>query len=204
MPSRKDRAMRLAIPVLAAAAAAALLPATAQAKELASARACDADGCHTITAAAALRGMEEGRPTDAPEQGAPFYRVRMRVDIPGENDYRYTLAYVPSGGLLRVEGQFDRYDWLAATPRGRRGFDRLTRGLEPVPAVELRGVGAEEVDPVARVDEVVQPPAAAPDDGGGFPWTVLLIPGALLLAAVAWVVRRRELPAPFRDRRARA
>jgi hypothetical protein len=203
MPSRKDRAMRLATPVLAAAAAAALLPAAAHAKELASARACDADGCQTITAAATLRGMQDGRPTDAPAQGAPFYRVRMRVEIPGEKDYRYTLAYVPSGGLLRVEGQFDRYDWLAATPSGKRGFDRLTRGLEPLPAGKLRGVGVDESEPVAKVDEVVKPPATAPDSGG-FPWAVLLIPIALALAGAAWLAFRRALPDANRTRRARA
>jgi hypothetical protein len=203
MRSRKDRQMRLATPVLAAAAAAVLLPASAQAKELVAARACDSDGCRTITAAGALRGMQEGQPADPPGKGAPFYRVHMRVDVPGGNDFRYTLAYVPSSGLLRVDGQFGRYDWLAATPSGRRGFERLTRGLQPVPARRLRGVGAGNALPTAQVDEVVSPPAS-PDDGGGFPWALLLIPGGLALAGAAWAARRHILPGQIRARRARA
>ena len=60
------------------------------------------------------------------------------------------------------------------------------RGLEPQPASELRGVGVEA--PQAQVDEVVLPPAPAPDDGGGFPWTLLLIPGGLALAWATWRV----------------
>jgi hypothetical protein len=127
--------MRPALTVLAAAAALALLPpGTAGAKELTKARACDADGCQAITAASKLRGMEEGTPTDGPKQGAPFYRIRMTVEAePGHTD-SWTLVYVPSQGKLRVRGEFGGYDWLAATPRGQRGFDRVVRGLEPRPA----------------------------------------------------------------------
>jgi len=188
MPSRKELTVRLAAPLLTAAVLTAALAAPAQAKELAAARACDDDGCRTITAAAALRGMEEGSPTSAPEKGAPFYRVRMRVRVEGEKDFRYTLVYVPSAGLVRVRGQWDRYDWLSLTPSGRHGFERLTRGLKPEPAAGLRGVGAQDAQPSAQVDEVVAPPAPAPDDG--FPWTVVLIGGALALAGGGVAVRR--------------
>ena len=180
--------MRLAMTLLTAAALTAAFAGPAEAKELAAARACDDDGCRTITAATALRGMEEGNPTSAPEKGAPFYRVRMRVRVEGEKDFRYTLVYVPSAGLVRVRGQWDRYDWLSLTPSGRRGFERLTRGLKPEPAAGLRGVGAQEAQPSAQVDEVVSPPAPAPDDG--FPWTVVLIGGALALAGGGVAVRR--------------
>jgi hypothetical protein len=51
--------MRLAIVALAAAAVVALVPASAHAKGIVSARACDADGCRTISGAGALRGMAE-------------------------------------------------------------------------------------------------------------------------------------------------
>jgi hypothetical protein len=191
MPSRKDLTVRLATPLLTAAALLALVPGAAHAKELASARACDDDGCRTITAKGQLRGMEEGEPTSGPAKGAPFYRVHMRVRIEGQKDSRFTLVYVPSGALLRVQGQYGGYDWLAATPNGRRGFERLTRGLEPLPARRLRGVGADAAAPVAQVDEVVAPPT--PGDGG-FPWTVILIPGALALGGAALAARRATKP----------
>lgn len=182
--------MRPSITVLAAAAGLALLPGTAGAKELVAARACDDDGCQTITAASKLRGMEEGTPAAAPERGAPFYRVRMTVKVPRDGTHSWTLVYVPSEGLLRVGGQYGNDEWLAATPDGRRGFDRLVRGLEPQPASALRGVG-DASEPVARVDEVV--PAPATDGDGGLPWTLLLIPGGLALAWTTWRVTKPHL-----------
>jgi hypothetical protein len=182
--------MRLAVPVLAVTAAAALLPATAQAKELASARACDADGCRTISSAARLRGMENGRPVAAPHAAAPFYRVRMVIATGGREEFRYTLAYVPSSGLLRVARDTVGYDWMTPTPAGRRGFDRLVRGLEPLPAARLRGLAPAPVAPA---------PAPAPDPGGP-PWALLLIGGALALAGAAFAAfaawRARTAPKP--------
>jgi hypothetical protein len=180
--------MRLA--TLTLAAVIALVPATAHAKEVASARACDDDGCRTITDKRTLRAMEGGAPTSAPANGAPFHRVRMTVKVDGEEEFAYTMAYVPSQGLMRFRGEGGNYDWLAATPRARRGFDRLVRGLEPLPARRLRGVGEKE--PVAQVHEVVPAAAGGDDgDGGGFPWMLLLIPGGLALAAAgAWRVTK--------------
>jgi len=180
--------MRLATSALAAAAALALLPAGAHAKELASARACDADGCRTITDRSTLRAMEDGQPASAPEQGAPFYRVRMTVKVEGEKQFRYALAYVPSAGLLRLRGEFGGYDWTAPPPRARRGFEQLTRGLEPLPARKLSGVGVEQTVPEARVDEIV--PAPLPGEDGGLPWALLLIPAGLALAAATWRVTK--------------
>jgi hypothetical protein len=132
--------------------------------------------------------MASGAPTSAPAAGAPFHRVRMTVKIEGADDFAYTIAYVPATGLMRFRGEGGGFEWIEATPRARRGFERLVRGLEPVPARRLRGVGAEE--PAAQVHKVVRAPATG-DDGGGFPWTLLLIPGALALAvAGAWRVTK--------------
>ena len=86
--------------------------------------------------------MEEGTPTAAPKQGAPFYRIRMTVKIDKGQTDSWTLVYVPSQGLLRTNGEFG-FEWLATTPRGQRGFDRVVQGLEPQPASALRGVGAD-------------------------------------------------------------
>jgi hypothetical protein len=173
--------MRPTTVALALIAVIALVPTTAHAKELAGARACDDDGCRTITDRSTLRAMEGGAPTSAPATGAPFHRVRMTVKVPGDKDHSYTMVYVPAQGLMRFPGQFGDYDWLAATPRAKRALDRLVRGLEPLPARRLGGVGEKE--PTAQVHKVVPAPAAGDDDGGGFPWTLLLIPAGLALAA---------------------
>jgi hypothetical protein len=177
--------MRLIQIACAAAAVAALLPATAQAKELTSARACGADDCRTISSAAALRGMDDGTPTAAPHGGAPFYRVRMTIGVDGHEEFRYTLAYVPSGGLLRVKRDTVGYDWMTATPAGRRAFDSLVRGLEPLPAAGLRGLAPAPVAP-----EPAAPAAPAVPDPGGPPWVLLLAGGALALAVLALALRR--------------
>jgi hypothetical protein len=92
---------------------------------------------------------------------------------------------------MRTDGEFG-FEWLAATPRGQRGFDRVVQGLEPQPASELRGVGVDASGPVAQVDEVVLPPAPAPD-GGGFPWILLLIPAGAAVAAAAWRLTKPRL-----------
>jgi hypothetical protein len=166
-------------PVIAALAVLALLPAGAHAKEVASARACDADSCNAITDGSTLRAMEEGAPTDPPAAAAPFHRVRMTVKIPGEQDHTYTMVYVPSKALMRFGDARVGYEWLAATPRARRAFERLVRGLQPLPARRLRGAGIEE--PTAQVHKVV-PGASFQDGGGGFPWLLLAVPGAFALA----------------------
>jgi hypothetical protein len=172
--------MRTVTAVLALAAALALVPASAAAKEVTSARACDADACNAITDRSTLRAMEEGAPTDPPAAPAPFHRVRMTVKVPGEKDHTYTMVYVPSQALMRFGDASVGYEWLAATPRARRAFERLVRGLEPLPARRLRGAGVEE--PTAQVHKVVPGASFQEEDGGGFPWLLLAVPGAIALA----------------------
>jgi hypothetical protein len=179
---------------IALAAVVAFVPASAQAKEVAKARACDDHGCNAITAKRTLRQMEGGSPTEAPARGAPFHRIRMTLGVPGEKAAGYTIAYVPSAGLTRYGGEFGDYEWLALTPAARRGFDRLVRGLEPLPARRLRGARVEE--PVAKVHKVVPGASFRGRDGGGsFPWLLLAIPGGLGLAVAASLLaaRRRRL-----------
>jgi hypothetical protein len=183
------RLVKIVCAAAAAAAAALLLPAGATAKELASARACGAGGdCRTISDPGRLAGMIEGAPATAPHAGAPFYRVRMTIAHAGEEVYRFTVSYVPSSGLLLND---DDGNWMHATPRGRRGFDRLVRGLEPLPGGRLRGIAPAPFEPPA--------PASAPaDDGGGTPWTLLAaaVAAAAIAAAAAFALRRRPATAP--------
>jgi hypothetical protein len=182
--------------IVGAIVAVTLLPGTAEAKQIASARACDDAGCNTITAKRTLRQMEGGAPVEAPAAGAPFHRVRIAVKVPGQERYAYSMVYVPSSGLTRYGGEFaGTYEWLALTPAAQRAFRRLVRGLEPLPARSLRGVGAEA--PTAQVDKVV--PGAASRDGGaggGFPWLLVAVPAALALIAAAGLRGRALRPRP--------
>jgi hypothetical protein len=188
MQSGKELVMRLATALVSTAAAFAVLSGSAQAKELASARACDAGGCRTITDRATLRWLQDGQPAPAPARGAPFHSIRMTVKHGGgPEDFVYGLAYVPSAELLRFRGE-GGYDWIAASPRAVRGLERLIRGLEPKPAGKLRGVALREDVPQPQVHRVVPAPRAA--TGDDFPWTLLLIPAGLALAAAAWRIRR--------------
>jgi hypothetical protein len=183
--------VRAATLAFAVAATVALVPASAHAKVVSSARACDDDGCRTITAKSTLRQMGDAAPAAAPDEAAPFHRVRMTVKTGGAEEHAYTMVYVPSAGLMRFGGENGGYEWLAATPRAQRAFERLVRGLEPLPARRLRGAGAEP--PVAKVHKVVHGASLRDGDGAGFPWLLLAIPGALGLAVAAslLVIRKR-------------
>src|SRR4051794_424098 len=140
MPTPKDLPMRLALPAVLVTAALALVPAAAQAKEVVSARACDAAACQTIKDVGTLRAMSSGDPTGPPSQAAPFYRVRMKMRSGDEGGFSYRVSYVPSAGVLLVRGERGSLDWMELSAAGRAGFDRLVEGLRPVPASELGGV----------------------------------------------------------------
>jgi hypothetical protein len=170
---------RLTAPVLACLAVVAV-PSAAAAKELTAAKVCGAGGCSTFHDAATLRGLSEGGPSaPAPERAARFFTVKLTVKVEDASESSWTVAYVPSAGLLRTRDG-GTYSWLETTPAGAHALARVTRGLRPFPARRLRGAGAES--PAAQVDEVVLPPArpaAAAPDGGSFPWVVV----ALIVAA---------------------
>jgi hypothetical protein len=183
-------------PILALAfAALVLIPASASAKELESARICGADDCTTVTGAALLSGLLQGGATSGPpEAPAAFYTARLAVA--GDHHESWTIAYLPSAGLVRSGGESGRYDWTAARPATADAFARATRGIAPFPASRLR-LRAEA--PRTRVVEVVpappDPPPAGAAAGGGFPWTTVgvALGAAALLAVAGRAVRGRGL-----------
>ena len=128
--------MRLAAAFVSATALLGLLAGAADAKELAAARVADDDSYRMITAAAALRGME-GRPASAPD-GDALLASACACGVPTKG-FRYTVVYVPAGGLVRFDRAVQPHDWLAATPRGRRGSSGLRAGWIR-PGAQLRGV----------------------------------------------------------------
>jgi hypothetical protein len=180
---------RHASTALAAAALALALAAPAAAKELSAARACDADRCNTVTSSSELRALMDQNPAAAPERRAPFHRVRMTISEPGGSDFHYTVAYVPALKMVREQPSMNGEPlWTMPSPRAIAVLDRLTRGLEPIPARRLRGIAPATATAPAPASSP-SPPAGG-GGGGGSAWLLLLVAPAL--AAVAWAVRRRR------------
>jgi hypothetical protein len=172
-----------------------LVPAgAALAKEPVAAKVCGPSDCHTTKDRDALEALVGGGPpTDPPKRDGGWYSLLVTIQTGPDQFDRFTMAIVPSEGLLRAGNATDGYAWMSATAAGEREYRRITRGLTPFAPGALKGVGAPE----ARVDEVVLPPKEARPDGGGsspLPWIAGGV--ALLLAAAGLLIRRRGLHWP--------
>jgi hypothetical protein len=165
----------------------------ALAKEPVKAKVCGASECRTVKDRDALMALTEGGPpTDPPDRGAGWYSVRMTIEIDRGRHDVFPLVIVPSAGLMRGGDASEGYTWMPATRTARREYGRITRGLAPLPAGTLRGVGPPKV----RVDEVVLPPAEAKPDEGGTSPLPFVAGGVVLLALAGALIRWRGLPWP--------
>lgn len=154
-----------------------LLAAPAVAKELTAARVCGADGCTTVRDRSVVAALPEGGdPTDPPTRAAPFYRMTMFLEHQGTRE-RYTVAVVPSLGLMRgPDGT-----WMPMSGALARLFGQIARRHEPFAAAGLKGVG-----------RAVKP--APPASGGlGWPAIAALAAAALAVLAGAALTGRRAL-----------
>jgi hypothetical protein len=159
------------------------VPSSAASKEVQSVTACGVGDCATSKDAGLMRGMIEiGSPTSAPEAPAPFYRLTMAIGDGEQTFEHFKSSWVPSAGRLLAEDG----SWIAVSPEVRRGLDRLTRGLAPLPSAKLPGV------PTANAD--VAPPRPAPTvaSDSGLP-VVPLLAAVMLVALVGLLVRRHVL-----------
>jgi hypothetical protein len=164
------------------------LAAPAGAKELSAARACDAEDCNRATAASELRALQRQNPAAPPDRRAPFHRVRMTITEPGGASFGYTVAYVPALGLVREQPSTNGESfWTKPSPRAIAVLDRLTRGLEPIPARRLRGIAPAAV---AAASAPADPAPPVDTTGGGASWLLVLV--APVAAAAAWAARRRQ------------
>ena len=183
--------------VLLAIAVAALGPAaTAAAKEIASVKVCGADGCTDVTDRTSMAIADGGPPTAWPDATTPFYRVKIAVK--GEDGQKvpgWSFQWVPAAQKV----QFEDGTWGNPPSTTMDELERVTRGIEPLPASKL----ALPDDVV--VDQTVAPaqpaPAAAHDDGMPAIVWVFLAAGALGLAALlaraaAGLIGRRGGSAP--------
>jgi hypothetical protein len=97
---------------------------------------------------------------------------------------RVSVTVVPSAGLMRWE---DGSTWVTLPSESEEAYAKLTAGLTPRPARTLL--------PVARVDEVVEPPSAAtpaPASDGSNVWIVALGGGVLAALMVGLLLRIRH------------
>ena len=201
---------RLAIIAVAPAFALLAVPAVAPAKEVSEVRVCGAAGACTTYDKSDFKDLtllaSDAGPTEPPAAAAPWYRVRFTVDERGHGGgfARWTVAYVPSAGSLRVDDGVGGIAWVAVTPRARAAFYRAARHLPALPKAQLAGLDVKP--PHARVHKVVEPPPTAGRaavDASTSPWGWIV--GAALAALVpATVLRRRRRAQSDASRRSSA
>jgi len=181
--------MRRAI-VLATVALA--LPTAAPAKEVSALTVCGSDGCHEVTAHAALRGfMNGGYETLAPQRAVPFFTVKATMRHAGEDAGGWTVDYLRAADLIRATGENSRHVWTRPPGVTARALRRAARGLQPYPAGRLGPV--REPPPVAAED----PPARVPRPASGGGSSPLALAGggagaAVVVLAGGLLARRRR------------
>ena len=174
-----------------------------EATEISSAKVCGASECREVSdpeAATALAVGPTPRGTDAPVRGLPWYKSTLTIPAEGGGEVdrvSVSVTVVPSAGLMRVNDGV----WVTLPSESKEAYAKLTAGLTPRPARTLPGVGEDAKLPVARVDEVVEPPSAAtpaPASDGSNVWIVALGGGVLaaLMAGLLLRIRHRRASTP--------
>jgi hypothetical protein len=142
--------MRLAPPLLAAAAAALALAAPAAAKELAKAELCGAAGCVAVTDRDDLRNFPTGgeATTERPPLSS-FYALRMSTkdDVA---THTWTIYYVPSADLFAIPDEYGSVTWHPLFGDAIPLMRKLASRVEPYPAPEITSVAIG--DRVVRED----------------------------------------------------
>jgi hypothetical protein len=185
------------LPLLVPASAVSYPPGL-EATEISSATVCGAAECREVSdpkAATALAVGPRPRGRDAPERGLPWYKGTLTIRAKDGDEVRASVIVVPSAGLLGLAGW---NAWVALPSESKEAYAKLTAGLTPRPARTLPGIG-EDAKPVARVDEVVEPPSAAtPASDGSNVWIVALGGGVLaaLMAGLLLRIRHRRASTP--------
>jgi hypothetical protein len=178
--------------VLAVAATLLVAPAAA-AKGVSKMEVCGATRCAEVSERDLEALMTGGSPANPPPGAAPWYVVRSTVRPnreQGEDFEPFTFqdAFVPSAGLLRVRSEGAGFTWYDVNDRYERAMRRASAGLAPRPAARLRGLDVAPVE--ARVHKVFPAPVAV-SAGGGTPWALIALGGAVAaLLALALPLRR--------------
>lgn len=125
------------LPLIALVALSALVWAgLAQAKELASFKACGAAGCKAVTAPATLRALIkalelQGEPvtTDTPAP-APFFRLEFTAKGDEGMSPSFTQYYVPAGGVIAIHPEAGSWAWIDAAALHSL-YTKATAGVTP-------------------------------------------------------------------------
>ena len=179
-----------ALTILAAATAAAL-PATADAKGIAALTVCGANGCHPVDRAAVRAGFEAFRRAGAPRGAEPFFTIRARARVSsGQVVEVFSLDWLPRAGLTRP---YAERTWTRPAPVLAAALRRAARGLAPHPAAEPGRSATARPSPASSR---LYAPAETAGDADGTPQGTdrtapIAILAAALLAVAALTARRR-------------
>jgi hypothetical protein len=128
-------------------------------------------------------------------RGLPWYKSTLTIPAEGGGEVdrvSVSVTVVPSAGLMRVNDGV----WVTLPSESKEAYAKLTARLTPRPARTLLPAA-----PVARVDEVVEPPSAATPaqaSDGSNAWIVALGGGVLaaLIAGLLFRVRHHRASTP--------
>jgi hypothetical protein len=174
-----------------------ILAADATAKEVIAAKICGASDCREVRDERSLLALHEGGPpTDPPEKASAFYRAELTVKGDGNDRFDFEVVLVPRLGLVRGDNGDGTFAWMPVSDRAIVQFRRMTRGLEPIAATKLDGLGPVKL-PEARVDEVVviddDGSTGASGQGPVWPWIAGGL-AALIVIGLALIWRWRGAP----------
>jgi hypothetical protein len=172
-----------------------VLAAQAAAKEVVAAKVCGAFDCREVTDKKSLLALHEGGPpTDPPDKAVGFYRAEVTVKGEGDDRFTFEVALLPGTGLIRGTNDDGTFSWWSVSDTAVARVERMTRGLAPIAAEKLDGLGDPGL-PQARVDEVVniagEPATAGSGEAPAWPWIAGGV-AALIMLGVAVYARARD------------
>jgi len=169
-----------------------ILTAQAMAKEVVSAKVCGASHCREVKDDRSLMALAEGGPpTDPPKTGLAFYRAELTMTGDGDDRFTFDVVLVPRAGLLRGTNDDGTFTWMPVSDAAVAQFRRVTRGLEPIAAGKLDGLGAPKL-PQARVDEVVVVGDREAAGGGAPVWPWIAGGLGVLMLGLGLYARSRD------------
>src|SRR5918999_5031407 len=129
-----------------------ILAAEATAKEVVAAKVCGASYCREVRDEKSLLALHEGGPpADPPDKASAFYRAELTVKGEGNDRFNFEVVLAPRLGLVRGDNGDGTFAWMPVSDTAIIQFRRMTRGLEPIAAAKLHGLGPVKL-PEARVD----------------------------------------------------
>lgn len=129
--------------------------------------------------------LGDGSPRPSPSKAQPWYRAKLEMGDgrPGGRIFEtFTVDVVLEADAIRSRDELGGSTWSSMSGAQRAVYRRLTAGLRPFPADQLKGVSNPSVPAANQAPP--EPPAAPAEDDNGFPWLIVL-GGVAALAAIA-------------------